>query len=176
MNEKKSGFALRLFPLFIYKIKIGLTESERDILIKEVYEQEIKSKNLSYSTKTSAWTGDTQGFEFLYTNKKFEKLFNLISLNIKKYTECLGISNEKIDFYYQRAWATITRKNERIAPHKHEQSHISFAYYLKKNKNDGTLNFHNDATQNEIVPKIFQSSPVKSQTNNFFQKRLKVYN
>ena len=45
MNEKQSGNILRIFPLFIYKIKIGLTESERNILIKEVYEQETKSKN-----------------------------------------------------------------------------------------------------------------------------------
>jgi len=169
MNEKKSENILRIFPLSIYKIKIGLTESERDILIKEVYEQEKKSKNPSYSTKASAWTGDTQGFEFLYSNKKFEKLFNLISLNIKKYTEYLGINNEKIDFYYQRAWATISRKGEKIAPHKHDQSHISFAYYLKKNKNDGSLNFHNEAAQNEIVPKIFQTSPIKSQADNFFK-------
>ena len=51
MNEKKSGNILRIFPLFIYKIKIGLTESERNILIKEVYEQETKSNNPSYSTK-----------------------------------------------------------------------------------------------------------------------------
>ena len=32
MNEKKSENILRIFPLSIYKIKIGLTESERDIL------------------------------------------------------------------------------------------------------------------------------------------------
>ena len=154
MSEKNSGNILRLFPLLIYKTKIGLTEDERNILIKEIYEHETKSKNPSYSTKKSAWTGDTQGFEFLYSNKKFEKLFNLISLNIKKYTECLGINNEKIDFYYQRGWATISRSGEKIAPHKHEQSHISFAYYLKKNKNDGSLNFHNDASQNEIVSRL----------------------
>ena len=75
----------------------------------------------------------------------------------------------ELDFYYQRAWATISRNGEKIAPHKHEQSHISFAYYLKKDKNDGSLNFHNEAAQNEIVPKIFQTSPVKSQIDNFFK-------
>ena len=42
-------------------------------------------------------------------------------------------------------------------------------FYLKKNKNDGSLNFHNEAAQNEIVPKIFQTPPVKSQTDNFFK-------
>ena len=72
MSEKKSGNILRIFPLFIYKIKVGLNESERNILIKEVYEQETKSKNLSYSTKTSALTGVTQGFEFLYSNKNLK--------------------------------------------------------------------------------------------------------
>ena len=116
MDENKSENIIQLFPLSVYKAKIGLTENERSILITEVQAQKLKSKNPSYKTKTGTWTGDTQGFEFLYLNKKFEKLFNLISLSIKKYTECLGINNEKIDFYYQRAWATVTRNGEKIAP------------------------------------------------------------
>ena len=132
MYENKSENIIQLFSLSIYKAKIGLTENERKILIEEVQNQKLKSKNPSYKIKTGTWTGDTQGFEFLYLNKKFEKLFNLISLNIKKYTECLGINNDKIDFYYQRAWATIAKGNENISPHQHKQSHISFAYYLKK--------------------------------------------
>ena len=120
--------------------------------------------------KVSAWTGDTQGFEFLYSNKKFEKLFNLISTNLKKYTEILGLNNDKIDFYYQRSWATIARNNENIAPHQHRQSHVSFAYYLKKSKNDGTLNLHNTSAPNEIVPGVF--NPVTSK--DFF--KINYYN
>ena len=45
MNENKSGEIIRIFPLLIYKTKIGLTEKERGILVKEVYDQELKSKN-----------------------------------------------------------------------------------------------------------------------------------
>ena len=103
MFANKSENIIQLFPLSLYKAKIGLTENERSILITEVQAQKLKSKNPSYKTKTGTWTGDTQGFEFLYLNKKFEKLFSLISLTIKKYTDCLGINNNKIDFYYQRA-------------------------------------------------------------------------
>ena len=169
MYENKSENIIQLFPLSIYKAKIGLTENERKILIEEVQNQKLKSKNPSYKIKTGTWTGDTQGFEFLYLNKKFEKLFNLISLNIKKYTECLGINNDKIDFYYQRAWATIAKGNENISPHQHKQSHISFAYYLKKNTNDGSLNFHNEALHNEIAPGLFYSSSKKSPSKNFFK-------
>jgi len=169
MYENKSENIIQLFPLSIYKAKIGLTENERKILIEEVQNQKLKSKNPSYKIKTGTWTGDTQGFEFLYLNKKFEKLFNLISLNIKKYTECLGVNNDKIDFYYQRAWATIAKGNENISPHQHKQSHISFAYYLKKNTNDGSLNFHNEALHNEIAPGLFYSSSEKSPSKNFFK-------
>jgi len=85
MNQDESEKVKQIFSLLIYKAKIGLTENERNILIKEVYDQNSKSKNPSFKKKESAWTGDTQGFEFLYSNKKFEKLFDLISLKVKKY-------------------------------------------------------------------------------------------
>ena len=163
MNKKPTSEILRIFPLTIYRAQIGLSEDERNELIKEVYDQKKKSKNLSYKDKTSAWTGDTQGFEFLYLNKRFAKLFGLISLSIRKYTEQIGINNDKIDFYYQRAWATISKNRENIKLHKHNQSHISFAYYLKKNKDDGNLNFHNGSMQNEIAPAIFLNQNDKQQ-------------
>ena len=74
--NKQTEEILRIFPLTIYKTKIGLTDQERDLLIKEVYIQESKSKNLQYKNLNTAWTGDTQGHEFIFSNKKFEKLFN----------------------------------------------------------------------------------------------------
>ena len=40
----------------------------------------------------------------------------------------------KIDLYMTRSWATVSMGKERISKHKHKQSHISFAYYLKKNE------------------------------------------
>jgi len=169
MYENKSVNIIQLFPLSIYRTKIGLTENERNILIEETQDQKSKSKNPSYKTKTGTWTGDTQGFEFLHLNKKFEKLFSLISLAIKKYTEHLGINNNKINFYYQRSWATIAKGNENISPHQHKQSHISFAYFLKKNVNDGSLNFHNEALPNEIAPGLFLSTSDKSPSKDYYK-------
>ena len=46
----------------------------------------------------------------------------------------MEIDNKLIDIYIQRSWATISEGEERIKKHRHFQSHISFAYYLKKNK------------------------------------------
>ena len=109
MNQDESEKVKQIFSLLIYKAKIGLTGKERNILIKEVYDQNSKSKNPSFKKKESAWTGDTQGFEFLYLNKKFKKLFDSISLTVKKCTEIIGLNNDKMDFYYQRAWQQLLK-------------------------------------------------------------------
>ena len=71
------------FPLTIYKSKIGLGHDERSLLIDEVYNLEKDSDKLKSNNK--AWTGDTQGHEFLHENDKFKNLFIIIEKHIKKY-------------------------------------------------------------------------------------------
>ena len=161
MNSKEKQSLFNLFPLALLRDKIEITESERKILVNEILFQEKNSKNKIEKGKQPAWTGDTQGYEFLFKNKKFKKLFSLISSSIKKYTNIIGLNNDKFDFYYQRSWATISRNNENIYAHKHHQSHITFAYYLKKSKEDGNINFHNESFQNEIAPQIFNARSVQ---------------
>ena len=139
MAKEKNQNLIHLFPLTIYKNRLGLAENERIELINDVYFQEKKSKNMKHKSRSKGWTGDTQGFEFLFLNKKFNKLFNLISKEIREYIKVIGIHSDKIDFYYQRAWATISRKGENIAMHSHNQSHITFAYYLKKTKGERSV-------------------------------------
>ena len=164
MDKKENQKVMHLFPLTIYKNRLGLTVSEREELIQDVYFQEKQSKNIKYKSNNKGWTGDTQGFEFLFLNKKFNKLFNLIAKEIREYIKTIGIHSDKIDLYYQRAWATISRKGENIAMHSHNQSHITFAYYLKKTKDDGRLVFHNEKGQNEISWGMF--------SNNLYQENL----
>ena len=71
MNQEESENIMQIFSLLVYKTKIRLTENERNILIKEAYAQKSKSKNLSFKKKVSVWTGNTQGFEFLFLNDRF---------------------------------------------------------------------------------------------------------
>ena len=146
-----------LFPLTIYKSKILISESEKKLLINEVYEMEKKSANPEYKSNNKAWTGDTQGHEYLHNNPKFSNLFKEIEIHVKKYLEYLSLDANSLDLYFQRSWATISRNFENINFHKHSQSHISFAYYLKKNKNDARIIFSNESRQNEILGNLFSS-------------------
>ena len=63
------------FPLTVYKSTLSLSENEKNEMIEEVRLMEKKSKNLDYKSATKAWTGDTQGFEYLHNNPKFENVY-----------------------------------------------------------------------------------------------------
>ena len=93
----------------------------------------------------------------------------LLIINIKRYIELLNVDSNKFDIYIQRSWATISRGKEYIPQHKHHQSHLSFSYYLKKNKDDSAIIIHDTSKQNEFIPLLFNSISVEKK--NFIKKR-----
>ena len=130
-------------------------------MVTEILNMEDNSKNEGYKTNDSAWTGDTQGYEFLHENKSFSKLFLEIEKNIKEYLENFSIDHTQLDLYFQRSWATISRQNENIANHRHAQSHLSFAYYLKKSADDSKISFFDQSRHNEFIPGFLDSLSVQ---------------
>ena len=132
------------FPLSIFLDQIDLHKEEKNILIEEVMKMEKNSQNPDHKLKGASWTGDTQGFEYLFKNKKFEKLFIKIKEKIDLYLDYLQVNKEKLDIFMMRAWATISNNEEAIHKHQHLQSHLSFAYYLKKSPNDSKFILHDE--------------------------------
>jgi hypothetical protein len=59
--------------------------------------------------------------------------------------------------YIQRSWATISVGSEVISKQQHLQSHLSFAYYLKKNIEDSNFAIYDDDKKNEFIPGLFGS-------------------
>ena len=121
------------------------------------------SKNLDYKLKNASWTGDTQGFEYLHKNKVFNKLFDEIKQKIILYLNFLKVDQEQIDIFMQRSWATISNNKEAISQHQHLQSHISFAYYLKKGSQDANFILHDEIKRNEFIPALFTSKTLQKE-------------
>jgi len=144
-----------IFPLSILKGKIIINDQEKIELKNHILDTEINFNE--NKKKDYAWLGDNNGQEFLFHNLLFNKLTKLIGEKIKAYTSLLNINNEKLDFYFQRSWATITHTEEKIQLHDHAQSNISFAYYLSKPKNSGDIRFVVDS-QNELAKGLFDQS------------------
>ena len=151
------GQVLNLFTLTILKTKINLTKEKKVKMIDEIFAMEKKSKNIDYKNQSSAWTGDTQGFEYLHNNSIFDDFFIEVKNAIIEYLNILEIDHNQLDIFIQRSWATISREQENIALHKHLQSHLSFAYYLKKTETDANLLFVDETKHNEFLPGLFLS-------------------
>ena len=61
-----------LFPLTVVQDEISIEESERTELVSEI--SKMKNTNKGQKNTSYAWTGDTKGFQFLFSNKKFNSL------------------------------------------------------------------------------------------------------
>jgi uncharacterized protein (TIGR02466 family) len=170
---------LNLFPSSIIQDKIMINHNIKKTMIKEIETMVLNSKNKQDKGTQDSWTGDTQGFEYIFKNEKFSLLLQEIKKIIIKYLKHLGIDDNKIDIYITRSWATVSNGKEKILPHKHKQSHISFAYYLKKNLEDSNIMFHNEHFQNEIIPGLFTSRTLRAggilkETNLFNASSLEI--
>jgi len=132
------------FPLSILQDQIKLTDEEKIHLINDIRIMKSNSQNSDHKLNKASWTGDTQGHEYIYNNPKFSNLFEEIKKKIHIYLDFLKIDQDQIETYIQRSWATISVNSEVISKHQHLQSHLSFAYYLKKNKDDSNFIIYDD--------------------------------
>ena len=145
------------FPLSILQDQIKLTDEEKINLINDIRIMKNNSQNYDYKLNKASWTGDTQGYEYIYNNPKFSNLFEEIKKKIQIYLDVLKIDKDQIETYIQRSWATSSIGSEVISKHQHLQSHLSFSYYLKKNKEDSNFIIYDDEKKNEFIPGLFGS-------------------
>ena len=148
-----------LFPLTVLKETISIEEEEREKLVNAI--KKMKETNNEKNYSSYAWTGDTNGHEFLFSNNLFKNLSNQISKFIVEYLQSLEINTDLLDIYYQRSWATFTENEQSINFHTHSQSNISFAYYLLKPEGSGGIIFKSNELQNEVAKNIFTSSKLE---------------
>jgi uncharacterized protein (TIGR02466 family) len=143
-----------MFPLSIYKDQVKIESNYKARLIDKILEM---GKYDLRKAPNIAWTGDVHNFDFLHEDELFRDLFRSFAVPLNGYIELLGIDPEKIDLYYTRSWATISKENQNIPAHSHMQSHISIAYYLQKAKNSGGIVFSHINPPNEFSPNLFNS-------------------
>ncbi len=151
-----------IFPLSLYHSKIDIPIEEKKKIIETILNNKNDQDSKRYKEDTFAWTGDQEGHGNIHNLKIFENLFNEIKLKVIDYLNLLFIDHTKFDIYFQRSWATISNKKEFIGRHNHAQSHISFAYYLKKDDDESGIIFWDTKKANEIIPELFDSPTVKS--------------
>jgi hypothetical protein len=79
-----------------------------------------------------AWTGDVKGHGFLHLDDEFQPWLNAMVPHIHRYLELLQLRTEYLDVFFQRSWPTLSKRDQQIASHSHENCHISLVYYLMR--------------------------------------------
>ena len=156
------------FPLSIYREKIKLPEKNKKEMIEEILKMK-KDSDKGLKPDQNAWTGDTHGHEYLFKNEKFKLFYEEVEKHIIKYMKHFELDVSKLEFYFQRSWATLSNSKEHISPHDHSQSNLSFAYYLKKEPGDSQFILIDKLKHNEFIPQLFTS--VSADRNKIFKKR-----
>jgi len=142
-----------LFPLSIYRDMLGVEVEQRQRLAQRILDDE--QRKPTPLEQETAWLGDTAGHEFLFDAPEFTTLFNNIAESVKEYAAGIGMQTDRMNFYFQRSWATVSRQGQRIFEHAHLQSHISFAYYLQKTSDAGGIYFSVAQHPNELAEGLF---------------------
>ena len=122
---------------------------EKEICPPEFRNKYYKSHKTGYSfTSDKAGPlleGSVDSFEALYgdqlqLNKKFNKFFNSLQINLNIFLNNLKYKN--VNYYITKSWVAYTEKGEHISAHDHGASHFSFVYYILKNKNHSSITFY----------------------------------
>jgi|TARA_X000001382_G_C3111771_1_gene160164 uncharacterized protein (TIGR02466 family) len=117
---------------------------EKDICNPEFRNKYYESHKTGYAF-TSDKAGSLNSFEALYgdqlqLNKKFDKFFNSLQVNLNIFFNNLKYKN--VDYFITKSWVAYTEKGEHISAHDHGASHFSFVYYVLKNNNHSSITFY----------------------------------
>lgn len=146
---------LNCFPLTVFKDRLGLPPDYRHRIGQQIIESCRASKRIGQSA-TRSWTGDRNGHEFLHLQEPFAPMFKAIHQRIRRYVEALGLDADRFRFQFTRSWGTVSEKGQQIRRHRHNQSHISLAYYPLKAPGSGNIVFHMPEPQNEFTAGLFE--------------------
>jgi uncharacterized protein (TIGR02466 family) len=144
---------VNLFPLSVYISDVAQHSSLKGGLVPR-----IKALPPYQPESRYAWTGDVNGHGFIHLDEDFKPWLDAMVPHIQRYLEFLQLRTEHLDIYFQRSWPAVAKRHQEIAPHSHENAHISLVYYLKKPENAGGLRLLMSHVPNEIVPNLFSAA------------------
>ena len=147
------GEFLDFFALSVFRTSLKVDAAARKRFVSLLLNLEAADRRPR--GEEQAWLGDVSGSEFLFSDGEFADLFADIGRAVRSYVSQLGLDESQLAFWFQRSWATISHQGERIFEHTHQQSHLSFAYYLKKPTDGGGIYFSVADHPNEFAPGLF---------------------
>jgi uncharacterized protein (TIGR02466 family) len=145
----------------VFSIAIVQDSIENHEEIKNNYFDELKS--LWYKTNDkNEWiheTPENSGKCSLHLNPRYLKIFQSLNKSVCKYLDLLEVDHQKLNINFTKSWIGYHDKDvPQLNPHIHNESDISFCYYISSDETSDKFCVHDLKNRNEISESLFEPS------------------
>ena len=136
-----------VFPLAIYQGKVEGHDKFKDNVddLREYWFDGYENESPEYSGK-------------IFVHLKYKSLFNSIKKNIDEYFSEMNVDTSYLSYHIIKSWVGCHFKDTpELKPHHHNESNISFVYYLKSNSTSDKFVISQRDNRNEAVGGLFET-------------------
>ena len=139
-----------LFPLVVYQGTIDCHN--------EFKEKHINSLRDYWFNGYQNESPEYSGRIFVHHKKEYKMFFDDLKKNLDQYMEHLNVDYNKLSYHIIKAWVGYHKDDETpsIQPHYHNESNISFVYYLKTDDTSDKLCIQQQTNRNEVAGGLFE--------------------
>jgi len=141
-----------MFPLIVYQGEVECHQK-----FKEEHLDSLRSYWFDgYQNESPEYSGRI----FAHLNSEYSPFYKELRTHIDNYFQCLNIDHTKLDYHIIKSWVGYHANDETpsIKPHTHNESNLSFVYYLKSDETSDKLCIAQQENKNECVEDIFQTA------------------
>ena len=142
-----------VFPLIVYQESINCHSD-----FKEKYLNNVRDYWFNGFQNESP---ENSGKIFLHLNEDYKEFFSDLKKCIDNYYRCLEVDYTKLNYHIIKTWTGYHADNETpsVSPHTHNESNISFVYYLKTDTtSDKFCVSTRGQNRNESIGGMFETS------------------
>jgi hypothetical protein len=140
-----------IFPLIVYQGKIDCHEEFKEKYLKSLKEYWFNG----YENESPEFSGKI----FLHLQDQYKSFFDSLKNNINEYMKHLNVDYTKLDYHIIKSWVGYHEKDTpELNPHYHNESNISFVYYLDTNETSDKFCVNQQINRNECVGGLFETS------------------
>lgn len=141
-----------IFPLVVYQGTIDCHEQfKKDNLdsLREYWFNGYENESPEFSGKI-----------FVHRQKLYKPFFDSLKNNIDQYMQHLNVDHTKLSYHIIKAWVGCHLDDETpsITPHYHNESNISFVYYLKTDETSDKFCISQQSNRNELAGGLFETA------------------
>ena len=140
-----------LFPLVVYQGNVDCHE--------EFKKQHLNSLKDYWFDGYENESPEYSGKIFVHHQKQYKSFFDSLKKNINEYMKHLNVDYTKLSYHIVKSWVGFHKEDTpELSPHNHNESNISFVYYLETNETSDKFCVSQSSNRNEVVGGLFETS------------------